>query len=521
MKRFISLLMSTLLLVAALAGCGDGGQASGESQNTVTLRNTASLTTSDPNQTTNTHEYTVFENIYEGLYDLNEATGGYDLRLAEKVEANEDVTEYIVTLKQGVKFHNGETMTADDVVFSYDLAQSSPKQASYVRPLGHVEKIDDYTVRIVLNQPFSPIGHMLHKVKILSQKEVTEQGEDFGKIANKAGTGPYMWEEDNYNPLTSWSAVAFEDYHRGKAKIERIVWNVIEDDTSAITALQNGEIDYMIVPISYWEDVKSSDKFTCVEKESNEVMTFCINIESPDYGSVLQNDLVRLAIMYAIDRDAVNQLVCDGYGTPTYMYINPSYAAAAPTADSLENPIPFDLEKAKELLAEAGYPDGVDVGEFIAAAGRNESYAIAIQAQLEAAGIRSTLVVQDYSVAGDRLVAQEYDLAMAYDCGNYDFNNFEQQCSSASVGIKNCVFDGPAGKFNDLSKKFDEWLKAGASTADEEERIAIYTELYNAFYDTHTLTPVITIPSCIAYNKDLNAVAVPTDYRVYDWSWNT
>ncbi len=521
MKRFISLLMSTLLLVAALAGCGDGGQASGESQNTVTLRNTASLTTSDPNQTTNTHEYTVFENIYEGLYDLNEATGGYDLRLAEKVEANEDVTEYIVTLKQGVKFHNGETMTADDVVFSYDLAQSSPKQASYVRPLDHVEKIDDYTVRIVLNQPFSPIGHMLHKVKILSQKEVTEQGEDFGKIANKAGTGPYMWEEDNYNPLTSWSAVAFEDYHRGKAKIERIVWNVIEDDTSAITALQNGEIDYMIVPISYWEDVKSSDKFTCVEKESNEVMTFCINIESPDYGSVLQNDLVRLAIMYAIDRDAVNQLVCDGYGTPTYMYINPSYAASAPTADSLENPIPFDLEKAKELLAEAGYPDGVDVGEFIAAAGRNESYAIAIQAQLEAAGIRSTLVVQDYSVAGDRLVAQEYDLAMAYDCGNYDFNNFEQQCSSASVGIKNCVFDGPAGKFNDLSKKFDEWLKAGASTADEEERIAIYTELYNAFYDTHTLTPVITIPSCIAYNKDLNAVAVPTDYRVYDWSWNT
>lgn len=521
MKRFISLLMSTLLLVAALAGCGDGGQASGGSQNTVTLRNTASLTTSDPNQTTNTHEYTVFENIYEGLYDLNEATGGYDLRLAEKVEANEDVTEYIVTLKQGVKFHNGETMTADDVVFSYDLAQSSPKQASYVRPLDHVEKIDDYTVRIVLNQPFSPIGHMLHKVKILSQKEVTEQGEDFGKIANKAGTGPYMWEEDNYNPLTSWSAVAFEDYHRGKAKIERIVWNVIEDDTSAITALQNGEIDYMIVPISYWEDVKSSDKFTCVEKESNEVMTFCINIESPDYGSVLQNDLVRLAIMYAIDRDAVNQLVCDGYGTPTYMYINPSYAAAAPTADSLENPIPFDLEKAKELLAEAGYPDGVDVGEFIAAAGRNESYAIAIQAQLEAVGIRSTLVVQDYSVAGDRLVAQEYDLAMAYDCGNYDFNNFEQQCSSASVGIKNCVFDGPAGKFNDLSKKFDEWLKAGASTADEEERIAIYTELYNAFYDTHTLTPVITIPSCIAYNKDLNAVAVPTDYRVYDWSWNT
>lgn len=102
MKRFISLLMSALMLVAVLAGCGGSGsggggeQGSDASENIVTLRNTGFLTTSDPNQTTNTHEYTVFENIYEGLYDLNEAEGGYDLRLAEKIEANDDATEYIV-----------------------------------------------------------------------------------------------------------------------------------------------------------------------------------------------------------------------------------------------------------------------------------------------------------------------------------------------------------------------------------------------------------------------------------------
>ena len=135
MKRFISLLMATLMLVTLLAGCGDNAnkdQGSDESTNSVTLRNTGFLTTSDPNQTTNTHEYTVHENIYEGLYDLNEASGGYDLRLAESIEPNEDATEYIVHLRQDVKFHNGEQMTADDVVFSYDKAQASPKQASYV-----------------------------------------------------------------------------------------------------------------------------------------------------------------------------------------------------------------------------------------------------------------------------------------------------------------------------------------------------------------------------------------------------
>lgn len=323
MKRNISLLMAALMLVTLLAGCGakNGSGESGSGVRAVTLRNTAFMTTSDPFATTNTHDYTVHENIYEGLYDLNEANGGYDLRLAEKIDANDDATEYIVTLRQGVKFHNGETMTADDVVFSYGLAQASAKMGSYVRPLDHVEKIDDYTVKIVMNQSFSPIGHMLHKVKILSQKEVTEQGDNFGKVANKAGTGPYMWDENNYNPTTSWSAVAFDDYYRGKAQIEKITWNVIEDDTSAITALQNGEVDYMVVPISYWEDIKSSDKFTCVEKQSNEVMTFCINIESEKYGELFRDDKIRLAMMYALDRDGINKLVCDGYGTP-HLYVH-------------------------------------------------------------------------------------------------------------------------------------------------------------------------------------------------------
>ena len=227
MKKRVSFLMALVMLVTLLGGCGSDPQSGDSDVRTVNLRNTASLTTSDPNMTTNTHDYTVHENIYEGLYDLDEATGGYELRLAEKVEPNEDSTEYIVTLKQGVKFHNGETMTADDVVFSYGLAQASARMASYIRTLDHVEKVDDNTVKIVMNQPFSPIGHMMYKVKILSQKEVTEQGDDFGKIANKAGTGPYMWEEENYNPMTSWSAVAFEDYHRGKPQIGRITWHVI------------------------------------------------------------------------------------------------------------------------------------------------------------------------------------------------------------------------------------------------------------------------------------------------------
>ncbi|MFQ8759014.1 MAG: ABC transporter substrate-binding protein [Intestinimonas sp.] len=146
-------------------------------------------------------------------------------------------------------------------------------------------RLDEHTVKIAMNQSFSPIGHMLHKVKILSQKEVTEQGDNFGKVANKAGTGPYMWDEDNYNPKTSWSAVAFEDYYRGRAKIDKIVWNVIEDDTSAITALQNGDVDWHGRPHLLLGGLQRllTDKFYLRwEKESIAVATLCINRRVPD-----------------------------------------------------------------------------------------------------------------------------------------------------------------------------------------------------------------------------------------------
>ena len=85
MKKYISLFLTALMLLSLLAGCGDGktNADDGDGTRTIVLRNTASLSTNDPHATTNTHDYTVFENIYEGLYDLNEADGGYDLRLAE------------------------------------------------------------------------------------------------------------------------------------------------------------------------------------------------------------------------------------------------------------------------------------------------------------------------------------------------------------------------------------------------------------------------------------------------------
>ena len=515
MKKQASLLLAGMLLITSLSACGESpepntGEENGE-HSSITLRNYMALPTTDPADTNETGVLTVNEQIYEGLYALNEAEGGYDKLLAKEVEISDDGTIYDITLQDGVKFHNGETMTSADVVFSYENFMSNSKYNTYTNMIVDVEAVDDTHVRITLDRPYSPILHTFYKVKILSQKEVESQGDEFGTVANLAGTGPYSWDLDAYKPTTSWTLNAFEDYWQGAPSIKTINYVVIEDDAAAVIALENGEIDWMTVPLANWDDIKNSGKFATDERQSNEIFFLSINWEASD---ILANDKVREAIAYAMDREAMNQIVCEGLGTVTNLYINPNYAEAAPTECDIT--YPHDVEKAKELLAEAGYPNGVDIGEIVVAAGRNEAYATVLQANLAEAGITAKLTALEYGAAVDRSAIQDFDLYVAYDSGNYDFNNFRQQAHSESVGIMTISFVGD--KFD--YKHFEELFAEGERLTNEEDRRAVYTELYNEVMATYCQLPMVVPPVCSAWNPDLNVVSVPTYYRVADWSWS-
>ena len=325
MKKQASLLLAGMLLITSLSACGESpepntGEENGE-HSSITLRNYMALPTNDPADTNETGVLTVNEQIYEGLYALNEAEGGYDKLLAKEVEISDDGTIYDITLQDGVKFHNGETMTSADVVFSYEHFMANSKYNTYTNMIVDVEAVDDTHVRITLDRPYSPILHTFYKVKILSQKEVESQGDEFGTVANLAGTGPYSWDLDAYKPTTSWTLNAFEDYWQGAPSIKTINYVVIEDDAAAVIALENGEIDWMTVPLANWDDIKNSGKFATDERQSNEIFFLSINWEASD---ILANDKVREAIAYAMDREAMNQIVCEGLGTVTNLYINPN-----------------------------------------------------------------------------------------------------------------------------------------------------------------------------------------------------
>ena len=158
MKKQASLLLAGMLLITSLSACGESpepntGEENGE-HSSITLRNYMALPTTDPADTNETGVLTVNEQIYEGLYALNEAEGGYDKLLAKEVEISDDGTIYDITLQDGVKFHNGETMTSADVVFSYEHFMANSKYNTYTNMIVDVEAVDDthcllYTSRCV------------------------------------------------------------------------------------------------------------------------------------------------------------------------------------------------------------------------------------------------------------------------------------------------------------------------------------------------------------------------------------
>ncbi len=513
MKK-LALVLTVVMLFTALVGCtpdanGPDNGATGQ-KDSVNLRSTEPMSTVDPSNDRLVPNMQVLEQVYEGLYQLDESEGGYKLCLAKSVDISDDGLVYTFVLHDDVKFHNGDTMKASDVVFSYERFMANTKFTTYTEMIKSVEAKDDSTVVITLERPYSPILHTFHTVKVMNEAVIKEQGNKFGTEIALAGTGPYYFT--HYDPSTKWTLTAFEDYWCGPAEIETINYIYIGDDAAALIAFENGEIDWIEVPLSGWEGIKNSGKWNTEETRANYIQYVAINY---DANEVLANDKVREAIAYAMDREAMNLAVFEGYGYVSDFYIDPYYAEAAPTECDVK--YEYNPEKAKTLLAEAGYPNGVDVGVILTCkADVYEAAAVVLQSNLADVGITASVSTLDFGVAVDRMNTQDFDICIIDDAGNYDFNNYRQQVHSESVGMYMVKFEGD--KFD--YKYFDSLFKKGEELTDPEERKTVYTELYNAVMSTYTLLPTIVKPNTYAWVKDLNVVNVACYYRVYQWSWN-
>jgi len=305
-----------------------------------------------------------------------------------------DDTTWEFKLRKGVKFQDGEDFNADAVKFTIDRVLDPAAKAptiSYIRTIDSVQVVDPYTVRIKTKgpDPLLPTRMSRYPTYIVPPAYIKEVGKD--EFARKPiGTGPYKMVD--FVPDQHVILEANPDYWRGKPSIDRVVWRPIPDATARITALITGEVQLIEgVPVDLAKLIKQSNEVDLV-RVPNGGLTVYLGLKG--HTAPLDNLKVRQALNMAIDRKSIVENILKGYATAKGTQVGPY------DFGYLDVPVPeYNPDKAKALLAEAGYPNGFSIKmqvtrRYISGAEVGQ----AIAQEFSAIGVKADLEVPDWSV---------------------------------------------------------------------------------------------------------------------------
>ncbi len=326
------------------------------------------------------------------LYALHDAlvkpmpAGPNTPSLAESFSASKDGLSYEFVLRKGIKFHNGDPVTAEDVKFSFERYKGSAAKLLKEK-VREVQVVDPGRVRFHLAEPWPDFmtfyGTSASGAAWVVPKKYVEKVGDDGFKKAPIGAGPYKLV--SFNPGVELVLEAFEGYWRKTPSVKRLVFRSMPEEATRAAALKKGEVDIVYLlsgPIA--EDVKRSPNLRLVPSQPPGVFWLDF-LDQWDPKSPWHDQRVRLAASLTVDRQAVNQAETLGFSRPTGNIIPRLFEFALPV-----EPPPYEPKKAKQLLAEAGYPNGFDAGDF-SPFPPYISMGEALAGYLQAVGIRSRI----------------------------------------------------------------------------------------------------------------------------------
>lgn len=502
MKRIIPIL---LILVLVLTGCGgNGGNAASSDQNEETkdsfvFAQGADVTSLDPHIGKETAAVTVTGNIFDTLVRQNSETEIIP-SLAESWERLSD-TSMKFNLRQDVKFHNGDALTADDVKFSIERALKSP-QVSYILDfISSVEKVDDYTIIINTKEPFAPIlSHLANPAAAIVPQKVVEADEK-GFALNPIGSGPYKfveWKQGEYAKLE-----AFDDYFMGAPKTKYITMKVVPENSQRIIALETGEVDaaYDILPndISKIEENKDLKLLT-----TPSARCIYLSLNTKSEGPLSDPD-VRHAIEYALDKKTITETALYGIGQAASSIVPPvafGYNKDWPVSQ-------YNPDKAKELLKKAGYSNGFDITLWTDDDQSRVELCQIVQSELADIGIKVKIEVMEFGTLLSKLSEPDHQMVMEFwttstGDANYSFYPLCYSESSADAG-NDAFYSNPEA---------DKLILEGRNSTDEAKRIAAYNSLYEIVNTDLPYIPLYYTEMTVATSRNVKGFEInPMGYH--------
>lgn len=480
LKKILIVLASMILL---FTGCGEKNGAKKVKEELIIAQDGESKSL-DIHQGNDGFSLRANRLIYSRLVEADENMQIHP-GLAESWQQLDDKTMQF-KLRKGIKFHNGDDFTAEDVKFSFERMMKSPRIAFVLPPIERIDVVDDYTVNIVTKTPFGPLlAHLSHPaLGMVSKKLLTENPEALKE--KPIGTGSYKFKEWIYgDKLVLEKNEDF--YDKNERGLKYIIFkNVVEASNRAI-GLETGEID-IATPISSVdeENIKNNPKLQLLTKPSISYTYIGMNMTKAPLNDIR----VRKAINYAIDKQAIIDVILNGNGKIATSPIAPGVFGFTDKTKNYE----YNVEKAKELMKEAGYENGFTTSILVFSGEANTQTAEIVQAYLKEIGIDLKIEIVEVSAYWDMTERGVHNLFLGswgVVTGDADYGLYAMYHSSAKGGAGNRDFYE--------NEKVDELLDKAKTEIDPETRKKLYEEAQ--------ILIVNDAPDVMLYNRNLTVGA--------------
>lgn len=521
-NRMISLSVLFALCIMLFSGCTSGEVKDTSNKDTTAGDNAANsdggkirteivigvssdVVSPDPHDQNDTNSNRVIRMMFDSLV-YSDVDGTIKPALAESWETVSD-TEYRFKLREGVKFHNGYDLTAEDVVFSLERQMNSPKVKTFVSAIESVTADDEYTVTVKTKQPYAPLLYNLSlpQSSIVCSKhfdELTAAGRKYSE--QPVGTGPMVFS--SWLPNDNFTVTAFDEYWGEKPKATRISVRVIPESSSRTIALETGEIDIVeSVPAVDIPRVMENKGLKTVTQTSTSVTYASFNTRK----APLDNVKVRQALSCAVDKQAIIDVICEGYA----QQVNTIYPPAMPSYDESIDLYPYDIERAKQLLTEAGYPDGFTI-EIATSGDERNRIAQLLQSDFSKIGVNLEITLLEWGAYLDYIGGTNHQMyIVGWSSGMEPDGSTTPLFHSESVG--------PTGNRSWYqNEELDALIDEGKSTMNMDDRLDIYKEIQRIVMEDAVWIPLFARETVIAMNKNLEGMLIsPTDSHIYVYSY--
>jgi peptide/nickel transport system substrate-binding protein len=438
--------------------------------------------------------------IYEGLVGRDKNS---DIQPLLATEWNQlDDTTWEFKLRDDVTFHDGTAFNAEAVKATFDRlldpTVASPRAVVF-KMVKEVKVVDDYTIQFLLTEPFSPLLSILasHEGGIINPKTIEKYGKSI--IQEPNGTGPFVFE--SWTPGQEITFNKNEKYWGDKAKVDKVVFKVVPEETTRISMLETGEAhiaEPLSVTMKSTVEASKASKVYRSEGYGTEYVGF--NVQKAPFNDVR----VRKAIAHAVEMDAIIDGVFNNIGKKANTLLGSKVFGYHDGLKAYE----YNLNEAKRLLTEAGYPNGFKTSLITMDSKERINLAEVLQSQLKGIGIKVNIQVLEYGTFVEQANAgnsEMFIISWRNATGDADYNQYNLFHTNSQGGAGNTFFYS--------NEEVDRLIEAARSEKDEQTRLNLYAEAQELEMADSPYIPVRVIENMAAISKDIEGFAIsPSGY---------